>query len=419
MSLLTKLKDRLFYGWVVVINFLITGTALWGTRLSFGIFFKSLENEFNLARVETSAIFSVYMVLSIIFAIIGGRATDRYGPKIVVLFMGIFTGLSLMFTSQVTSHWQLFLTYSLLLSMGTGTIFIVIMSTVSRWFDKKRGLALGIACSGSGLGIVVVAPFATYLITSLDWRMAYIIMGILVWLAAIPLSLFLRKAPYEIGTLPDGVISNSKIVRTEEDNIQPTGLSLLQTTRTRSFWLIIFIWLLFASNTFTIITHLVPHATDIGFSPGEAAAILSIIGASNILGRVLLGTISDRMGRKSTAIICALLQGGAMFWLAWSNHLWMLYLFAPIYGFVWGGMATGMAALIGDTFGLSRIGVISGVLDIGFGAGAAIGPALGGLIFDITDSYFMAFLSGGIAMFIVALLIALIRRETNGNSGAG
>ncbi|MFC1991108.1 MFS transporter, partial [Chloroflexota bacterium] len=157
MSLLTKLKDRLFYGWVVVINFLITGTALWGTRLSFGIFFKSLENEFNLARVETSAIFSVYMALSIIFAIIGGRATDRYGPKIVVLFMGIFTGLSLMFTSQVTSHWQLFLTYSLLLSMGTGTIFIVIMSTVSRWFDKKRGLALGIACSGSGLGIVVVA----------------------------------------------------------------------------------------------------------------------------------------------------------------------------------------------------------------------------------------------------------------------
>ena len=409
----SRIQEKLFYGWVMVVAFLVIGTTIFGIRFSFGIFFKSIESEFDLTRAATSAVFSVNMVLGCVFAILGGLASDRYGPRIVLFLMGLLTGLSLLLTSQTNSMWQLFITYSLLLSMGSSAMFVVMMSTVSRWFDKKRGLALGIASSGAGLGIMVMAPFATFLISNFDWRMAFIIIGVIAWLIVFPLSRLLKKDPYEIGALPDGLDSLSKDKKNKEESIQPADLSLLQTLRTKTFWLITFVWLFLASNMFLVFTHLVPHVTDIGFSAGEAAAVLSLVGGLSIVGRVLMGTVSDRIGRKPTAIICALLQAGAMVWLMWSQDLWMLYLFALFYGLAYGGLGPSIAALIGDTFGLRSMGAILGALDVGFGVGGALGPAIGGLIFDATNSYFMAFLLGAVVMFISALLIAVIRRETS------
>ena len=124
---LLKLKDRLFYGWVVVAAFFIVGTTIWGIRFSFGVFFKSIEAEFNRTRAATSGIFSVYMVFGGVFTILGGWALDRYGPRIIVLVMGLFTGFSLLLTSQTNSLWQLFITYSLLLAVGTSDMYVVIM----------------------------------------------------------------------------------------------------------------------------------------------------------------------------------------------------------------------------------------------------------------------------------------------------
>lgn len=420
MLLPLRLKDKLFYGWVMVVAFLIIGTTLWGIRFSFGVFFKSIESEFNLTRTATSAIFSAHMVLGGIFSILGGWAFDRYGPRIITLLMGLFTGFSLVLASQTNSLWQLFITYSLLLSLGISASYVVVASTVSRWFDKRRGLALGIATSGAGLGTVVMAPFATYLISHFTWRMAFLIIGVIVWLIVIPLSRLLKKDPYEIGTLPDGANSVSKDVhlqklKNEEDSIPPATLSLLQIFKTRSFWLLLFIWLFYSSSLFLVLTHLVPHATDIGFSAGEAAAVLSLLGGTATAGGVLVGAVSDRIGRKLTAVICALLQAGAIIWLIWAQDLWMLYLFASVYGFAYGGLGPSTTALIGDTLGLRQIGAILGVLGVGWGIGAAIGPAIGGLIFDVSGSYSMAFLIGALVMSAVALLVAPIRRETDSN----
>ena len=415
MSSPFRLKDKLFYGWVVVLTFVIVGTAIWGIRFTFGVFFKSIESEFDLTRAATSTIFSTQMVLGGVFTILGGWALDRYGPKIVFLLLGLITGLGLLLTSQTNALWQLFFTYSLLLAMGTSAIYVGVMSTVSRWFDRKRGLAMGIASSGAGLGPLLIAPFATYLITNFDWRTAYLVIGVIAWLVVIPLSRLLKRDPYEIGALPDGVKTLSKDIKSEEISIQPACLSLPQAVRTRSFWLVIFIFFLFAVSLFLILTHLVPHATDIGFSTAEAATVLSLTGGATLAGRVLLGSASDRIGRKAAAIICTLLQAGAMVWLLWSQELWMLYMFAIVFGLSWGGIGPTMAALIGDTFGLGKIGAILGVLDAGFNVGAAIGPVMGGLIFDVSHSYFLAFLLGAVVMLVTTLLIALIRQETNRN----
>jgi OFA family oxalate/formate antiporter-like MFS transporter len=413
LQLPSRLKDRIFYGWVVVGAFCIIGTTIWGIRYSFGIFFKSIESEFGLTRAVTSAVFSTQMVLGGLFAIIGGWAIDRYGPRIVLFLMGIFTGLGLLLTSQTSLPWQLFITYSLLLSLGVSAIYVVLMTTVSRWFDKRRGLALGIASSGAGLGQVIMAPLATFLISSFDWRMAYLFIGLIAWSIVLPLSRLLKRDPYEIGALPDGLTLEPVQIVSENNEIQSSDLSLLKAVRTRSFWLALFSFLLFATNLFLILTHLVPHITDIGFSPVEAATVLSLMGGAAIAGRVLLGIASDRIGRKLVAVICALFHVGALLWLIWANSLWTLYLFALVYGFAWGGIGPCMAALIGDTFGVGRLGAILGMLDAGFSVGAGIGPVIGGLIFDINHSYIMAFIFEMAAMVVVTLLIVLVRRETN------
>ena len=410
-----RIKDRLFYGWVVLAACLAIGALIFGTRFSFGVFFKSIESEFDLTRMVTSGIFSAYMVLCPVFAILGGWALDRYGPRIVTLLMGLFTGLSLLLTSQTNSSWQLFITYSLLLAIGTGATYTILMSTTARWFDKKRGLALGIAGSGGGLGTVVMAPFATYLISSFDWRMAYIVIGLIAGLVIISLSRLLRKDPGEIGLLPDGVKSDSSemVVPDKNDDAKPVSFSLIQAFRTRSFWFLGIIWLSFSLCLHLVQIHIVPHATDVGISATEAAVVLGLTGSISIPGRLIMGGVSDRTGRKVSAITCALLQVGAMIWLAWAQDLWMLYLFAVVYGFAYGGFDSPVTALIGDTFGPRSLGVIMGALGVGWGIGAAIGPAVGGLIFDVSKSYFMAFLIGALIMLVATLFVALTKRETS------
>ena len=408
-------EGRLFYGWVLVAAFLAIGTVMFGSLTSFGVFFKSIVSEFGLTRASTSAIFAVQNLFGSAMSFIGGWAVDRYGPRITVLFIGIFTGLSLLLTSQTNALWQLFIAYSLLFSV-IGAVYTTIVSTVSRWFDKNRGLALGIAGSGLGLGPVVIAPLATYLIASFDWRMAYIIMGLVAWLIIIPLSRLLREPPYAIGTEPDGAKSGSGEMGTappKNEDIYATEFSLREASRTRSFWLLGSTWLLSAFCYFLILIHIVPHTTDIGISAMGAATVLSLIGASFVAGRLLVGKISDSIGRKKTAIICALLVALAMIWLIWSQDLLMLYLFGVVFGFANGGLDTSVAALVGDTFGIRRIGIIMGALQVNYGIGVMIGPAIGGLVFDVSNSYFTAFLVGVLAMLAVALFVVLTRRETS------
>jgi len=409
---LGKYRDKIFYGWVLVATFCVAGTAIWGIRFSFGVFFKSLESEFVLSRAATSAIFSTQMVLGGIFAILGGWALDRFGPRIVFLLMGVCTGLSLVLTGQTSALWQIFFTYSLLLAMGTSAIYVAVMSTVSRWFQQKRGMALGIASMGAGMGPLVVAPLATYLIAAFDWRMAFTIMGIIAWVVVIPLSQILKRDPQEIGMLPDGAEHSAGTALEQKPVLVADYLSPWQALRTRSFWLVAGIFFLYATYIFIILTHLVPHVTDLGFAAVEAATVLSVAGGATLAGRVLFGMASDRLGKKKTAILCTLLHIIALLWLLWSQEMWMFYLFALVFGLAWGGTGPTMAAIIGDTFGLGQLGAILGLLDVGFNTGAAVGPVLGGVIFDLKQSYFLSFLLGVGLLLVTTVLIVFIRRET-------
>jgi MFS family permease len=413
------LKDRLFYGWIVIAAGLFIAVIGLGTRYSFGVFLKSIEAEFGVSRGETSGIFSAYMLFCGLLSILGGWALDRYGPRKVAFVMASFTGLSLLLTSQANAAWQLFITYGLLLSLGTGPVYTVVNSTTSRWFKKKRGFAVGITSSGGGLGAIILAPFASYLVSSFDWRTAFVVLGLVSWIGMASMALLLRKDPMDMGLSPDGVKSEPRQTgtQTKQDESGPADYTVVQASKMSQFWLLGLTWVFVSLSLHLIFVHAVPYAMDMGIPPMDAAVMLSLIGAANILGRLVVGKISDTLDRKALGVACALVQTGTLLWLMWANGLWMLYTFAVFYGFLWGGSGAVITALIGDIFGTQSLGVIMGMMSAGWALGAAIGPAVGGYIFDASGSYFTAFATGAVAVLISALLVGLIKRRTDNVEG--
>lgn len=403
---------RFFYGWIIVgAGFLISVIGM-GTRYSFGVFFKSMETDFGMTRGMVSGLFSLYMVISCIIAVLSGWAIDRKGPRKVVLLMGVFTGLSLVLTSLVHASWLLLFTYSLLLGMGTGPTFGLANTTTSRWFVKKRGFSLGITASGGGVGAIVFAPFATYLISDFDWRTAFIVIGVLSGLILIGVSLLFVKDPRDLGLFPDGAGSEPQKVGSSKPALLDTrsgGFSLAQAYRMPQFWFLAFTWVFASLSLHMILVHVVPYAVDSGITPMDAALIISLIGFSNIPGRLAMGRISDAVGRKAPAVACPLLQCAVLFCLMWAHELWMLYTFGIVFGFLWGGGGTTVAAIIGDTFGVRSLGSIMGWMSGAWALGAAIGPAIGGYIFDVSGEYFAAFGAGAAALLIASCLVASVK----------
>jgi predicted MFS family arabinose efflux permease len=263
---------------------------------------------------------------------------------------------------------------------------------------------------------MVIAPFAAFLITDLGWRTSYAVLGFVVWFITIPLSIILVSDPAEIHALPDGEASGIDINMASEANkpARQARLTPLQALKTRSFWFIYVVWLFMSTCLHLVWVHIVPHATDIGIDPIKAATIISIIGVSSVLSRVLTGRVLDIISGKVPGMIGALLLFIALASLVWVKGLWMLYLFALIFGIGWGVLSTVVVILITDNFGGPNLGLIMGTMQTAFALGAAIGPAMGGLVFDAQNSYIMAFLAASAIMFISIFLIAKPEtRQTN------
>ena len=396
---------------------LVAGSVLFGVRFSYGVFFKSIQAEFDLTRTVTSSVHSAYLMFCAVFSVLGGWAIDKYGPRRVFFSLGLITGISLMLISRTQSLWQFYLTYSLLLAVGTGAPVPLLSSVVSRWFDRKRGLALGISTSASGLGIVAIAPLAAYLISSLGWRTAYVCLAVVIWLGVMSLSPLLRRDPEEMGLLPDGAERRERLVPEDRDEkpLTPTP-SLSSVFRTGNFWLILGTWTLWGGCVSLIATHLIPYITDTGISAVGASTVLSLASGLQIISQLGVGRISDTIGRKIPGVVCALSGAFGLIWLSCVGELWAFYLFAVIFGFASGGVFLVTMVLVSDTFRHRNIGVIMGLLNVGWTTGNAVGAALGGIIFDITGSYIAAFGTAAGAMVIIAGIFVFVRKR-NGIMG--
>jgi len=397
-------KPGFFYGYIIVFISLGNELLAWGAWGIFPIFFESTLAEFGWTRAATSGAFSLYLLVVALLGIVMGRLNDRFGPRIIITVCGLFLGLGYLLMSQVSAIWQLYLFYGAMLGIGTSG-FIALSATVTRWFVKRRGLMLGMLASGFGLTMAIMPPIATRLLSVYGWRNSYIIIGIVIMVLMIASAQFLRRDPSQMGLLPYG----EDEVKAERPNLQATGLSLREAIYTKQLWILCAVFSLFLLCYAAITMHIVIHATGMGISLASAANILVIGGAASIPGAVILGSTGDKIGHKPALAISCGLMLIALLWLLIAKELWMLYLFAVIYGLAYGGVFALISPVIAGLFGLRAIGVILGFNNFIGMIGEASGPVMAGYIFDVTGSYNLAFLICAVFSSI-ALILALLSR---------
>ncbi len=411
----TVVRSTLFYGWVIVAASTILLTMQAGIFYSFGVFFKPVAADFGWSRAVTSGAHSVLMLSHGAFAAPMGWLADRFGPAKVMVFCGFATGLGLVLTSQTNALWQFYLTYGLVVGIGLSGGMPVTTGTTARWFVKRRGLTLGIVSAGVGLGTLIVLPMAERLIAAFAWSGAYFILGITSWIVMITCALFLRRDPEGMGYQAYGVQRPPTEANTDHSReisyVAPgTGISLRAAVRTRPLWLLFLTYFLFSLCLQMIMVHLVNYTTDLGITPLVAATLLSVVGIGSMFGRVAMGAASDRIGSSNALAICCLVLGISLLWLLFARELWMFYLFAIVFGFAYGGEIPQMAALVGQLFGLRSVAALVGVVLIGLSIGGALGSLMGGRIFDLTQSYQVAFTVAVVVSFATVILALMLRR---------
>jgi MFS family permease len=400
---------------VLVIASLFVSLMAFSGASSFGVFLSPLREDFGWTTAVTSSAYSLLMFSYCALGIVCGSAVDRFGPRITVGFGGLFLGLGLLLTSQINTPWQIYLTYGALIGPGMSTSYSPLLTTISRWFTRRRGLALGIVLAGSGLSGLITPPLVSYLILIYGWRSSYVIMGMAAGSIIIAAAMFLNKAPIQTEISSDTKMPSDRnrgnIKRSDERDF-----SLRKALCTKTFWLLGLILFMVGFGLQMVLVHIIPHVqNNFRVSPMNAATVLSTIGAASIAGKLVMGAASDRIGKRAALAICALIEGMMIIGLL-NSRLWMVYIIAGIYGFGYGGHVPQFPALMGEFFGLQRMGTILGAATIFYGLGAALGPFLGGHIFDTTGKYAGAFTLGAIAMFFAAGLTAFLKRPKLGKS---
>lgn len=376
------------YGYVVIAASLLILIVAAGSQYSFSVFFKPVLNEFGWTRAAISGAYSLNMLLSGVMGILTGRLCDRFGPRPVLTATGLILGLGYLLMPQVQAIWQIYVFFGVIVSIGMSGMAIPLLSTVARWFSKRRSLTTGIVMTGSGFGIVMMPPVANLLISTYNWRTSYIIIGSIALVLIVLLAQFLRRAPSPGSSLT----SVTKFEVTGPPNVQLRGLSLGKAVRTWQLWLIFLMTLFIGFSMQTVMVHIVAHATDISISAAAAALIVSVIGIVSIGGKLVMGGMGDRSGNRYIVIIVFILAVLAFLWLRFANELWMLYLFAAVFGLQYGGYSAVLSPLVAEYFGLKSHGAIFGLVMFAMGTGGAVGPLITGRIFDISGSYDWAFI---------------------------
>jgi MFS family permease len=388
---------KLFHGWTIVIAALWIYAVAWGPGMCLGIFVKPIAEEFHWTRGTITGAFGLYMVVLGFLSIVGGIMVDRFGPRLTNLIGGFALGLGLFLISRINSLWQFYLCFSVLGGLGFAFIYVPLTATISRWFLKKKGLALGLLYSGGGIGGLVMSPLAQTWITQYGWRTSFAIVGIAVFCLIVPAALLLRKEPADLGLRPLG--EEAATPGTESaSRTKGRDYTVAEALKTGVFWTYgLSVVLMFAGIMMAQI-NMVPHATDRGIPEATAALALGIAAAFNAIGRLGMGAVSDRIGTKRALCSSMLLASAMLFWLMAVEEPWMLFLFAVPFGFAYGGVVPQNPRVIEGLFGTRSLGGIMGVSALLAVIGPGLGPVLGAMIYDHTGSYDLAFLVGGLCI---------------------
>lgn len=400
------LKNRWFYGWVVVAagHMLITldGMLLY----SFGIFLPYLNDGFGLSKTVGSSLFSVRCLCLAFSLALAGRLIDRHDPRFVTFFGGLVAAAGLFLSSTATDVWELYLTYSVMVGLGDGFLYIVPVTVISRWFSTRRALAIGIATTGVPLSGLVVNPLAAWLIESFGYQRALVHLSVI--FAVVLCSAFLiRGRPEDMNLRPYGEDAADQKAAGEGE------WSAREAFSTSSFWLMYLIFFLGFNTFLIIIVNLFNFSIDSGITPMVAAGAPAFIGLGSIIGRVFFsGVVTNFMRDVRILSVCYFFQAASIILILFVVEPWSLYLFGFLFGIFYSGWVPMFPTILGRFYGLGSLGSIFGLFGTGFSIAAVTGPLVSGFLLDATHSYQKPLLVAAVVSFATAAATLLIRKPS-------
>jgi MFS family permease len=386
--------DRRYF---VLFGACLTQFTVIGMLFSFGVFLPFLEAELGWSRTFLSICSALAFFVMGILAMPGGRLSDALGPRIVLACTGTLYGIGFVLMSPVTGKLQLLMIFGTLIGLGLSSHDVVTLSTIARWFPRRRGIISGVVKVGTAVGQIALPPIAAALIVAFGWRAALLILGVAVCVLLLIAALSMQRPP-----APAAGTANIN-----------TGASFAEARTgpgARVFWTLCVTQFLFFPALMSVPLHLAVHGMDLGMAQTLAATLLSVIGAASIAGRLIMGAQVDRIGGKMAYTICLLVLLVSLVALSLTISHGGLFVVVAVYGFGHGALFVVVSPTVAEYFGMRAHGAIFGTV-LFFGTlGGSIGPILTGWVFDSFGSYTPAFITLALSAAIALVLVRTIPR---------
>jgi MFS family permease len=413
-SLKNAASSRIFYGWYVLAASFLLLFFQSGGRFSFGIMFKPMAAELGWNRTSIS---STYFLNTVFFALtlsLAGKLYDRYGPRWVILVSTVLLAAGYISTSQVYSLWQFHLFYGVLTAVGIGGASVpLIAALMSKWFARRKGLAISLALSGYCLGQFVLVPIINWFVLTYGWRFSYVLLGFIILAANALVLKVIKGDPEDMGLKPYGYDLVDAAAAPEKPNHtipQPNDLSLMQASKTGSFWFFLLFMFICGSGDFLVAAHLVPLVTDYSVSPTSAANMMAWFGLMSMGGILIAGPASDLIGNKIPIALTFVLRLILFLMILKYPSPIAFYVFAVGFGFTLLITAPLTTTLVGRLYGFTHMGLISGFITTIHHLGGGFWAFMGGVLFDKTGSYQITFTLSA-ALAVIAIISTLAIKE--------
>jgi MFS family permease len=379
----------IFYGWWIVAAFSVTTFMSTGVRHAVGPFLKPIVADLGIDRASFSIVIALSLFLYGLFMPLAGMALDRFSVRVVTSAGTILLVVSLVLTAMVRNFWEFAAVYGVLVPLGlAGTGPVIASGVVARWFNKRRGTALSVLGSASMTGMSLLVPAITWLIITRGWRMTYVVIGAIILVIVMPLCLWVfRDSPESIGLMADGAP-----VKPGASSAPVERVSAREALQTLAFWQLACSFFTCGFSMSLLSAHGIPMLTDHGYSPMFASWAMGVLGGSSIGFTVMLGALSDRLGRRP--VLASIYAGRVLiftgFFLIRDNPIALLAV-AVVGGITMAGTGSMTSALTADIYGRFSVSSVFGLIFLVHQTGSALGSSLAGVLFETTGGYGAAY----------------------------
>jgi MFS transporter, OFA family, oxalate/formate antiporter len=391
--------------WLVVLALFVVTYGISTPLAAYGVFLPVLEDTFGWSRGAIATALSINLLIGGLAGWIIGMLADRHGPRVMLVATVSLAGASFAMVSTVGALWQLYLFAGLLGGIGMSSFYLLASSTVSHWFDERRGLALALVLVGFNLGYISGGPLAAWLIARLGWRPAYAVLGVGCGLVTLAAALTVREPrPAERARL-------RRVVAGAAPPTVAPGLTMRDALGDARQWYLNVAWFLMGGLGLMMSVHVVPFARDQGISLAAAALSLTAYGGGAVTGRLVSGAVSDRVGAHTTIRIGYAMQAVSLAALSWVTSRDALLVAVAVFGAGFAASDTMITKIVPEVFGMRALGGIMGLLTLGWRTGAAVGPAAAGFLYDATGSYAIPFGAAPIVLLVSWVFFGLATRR--------